>query len=269
MTLPTEIRLMIYQYHFVFDEPIEMWAETGHVYADQKVRRQTKGALKRTFWHRRAVNLGLLRTCKQINTEAAEVFYGDNEFRFSGTNGHMVAYAYLKKIGPRNLDFFRSITIAVPVPSNNRGMYGENWNPETWMRINEVYDRAPFPYPRDTARNRWFYARLDYIDSWCALAWMLTTAHRLQTLHIVIPQPYEQPIYFHGRGTIGRVWSAFDDLVAAKPELEFHVTRIIEQDHEGTDTSLAITNILRSIGVCRVHLATFDQERRGRWSMMP
>jgi hypothetical protein len=34
MDLPTELRLMIYQYHFVSPEPIEMWAETGHVYAD-------------------------------------------------------------------------------------------------------------------------------------------------------------------------------------------------------------------------------------------
>ncbi|KAH7092523.1 hypothetical protein FB567DRAFT_588797 [Paraphoma chrysanthemicola] len=267
MEIPTEIRLMIFQHHFVSDKPIEMWAETGDVYADQKVRRQAKGAFKRKFWHKRIVNFGLLRTCKQINVEVGEIFYCENEFQFSGTNGHMIAYAYLKKIGPRNINFLQSITSAAPRQSDDRGMYGENWNPKTWMRINEVYDRAPFPSLSNTPRNRWFYKRLDFVASWCALAWMLTTAHRLKSVNIVVPQPTKDTFYFYAYLVTGPTLSAFDDLAAARPELEFHVVQVIEPNQEVLDTAKPLLGILRPLVVCHVDVAEFDQDRLGRWSI--
>jgi hypothetical protein len=77
--------------------------------------------LQKLFRTKGVHNLGLLRTSKQVNLKVAEIFYGNNEFRFSGLNGHMVASAYAMKIGLRNLNFIQSITIAMPFLSEERG----------------------------------------------------------------------------------------------------------------------------------------------------
>lgn len=180
---------MVYENAFVSDEPLELWAESGDVYKDQRLRRRNAAIMKhKVFNNRRGfVNLGFMRTCKQINIEATEVFYGHNEFRFSGKNGHMAAFAFVNKIGPRNLDFMRSITMALPIESTDEGRYGENWNPSNWRRIHEVYDKMPFPYSPKPFRYRKQYKRLQYGAAWCHLAGKLASAHSHKTITFVLP----------------------------------------------------------------------------------
>jgi hypothetical protein len=45
---------------------------------------------------------GLLGVCAQINSEAVQVLYGENEFRFQKFYGHISLLHFLKHIGPRN-----------------------------------------------------------------------------------------------------------------------------------------------------------------------
>jgi hypothetical protein len=54
--------------------------------------------------------LGLLRLNKQINAEAASVFYGHNEFRFTNPNGRDTLEAFCKTIGEANTRRLAKIT---------------------------------------------------------------------------------------------------------------------------------------------------------------
>lgn len=165
LELPAEIRNTVYHHALDLDEPIELWPETGDVYADQKRCRRNAVILKRKLCTKRAHNLGLLRTCNQINAEVAVVFYGQNEFRFSGVNGNIATYAFITKIGRRNLKLLKSITMAMPLWIPERGHYDENWNPTTWRLIDEVYDRMPSPYIWTKGWCRRRFPRLGFRES--------------------------------------------------------------------------------------------------------
>jgi hypothetical protein len=180
----------------------------------------------------------------------------------------MAAYAYANKIGPRNLDCINNITVAVPFRSNDRGMYGENWNPRSWMRNHENYHRVPFPYPWKTKYQRWCYVRLDYEDAWSKLCWMLTTAFLLETITFVLPM---DPKEYYDSWSSGRILSALDDLVAAKPFLEMHVVRMLDASWDPFRKEEAHQKVLDMLmqigGVVRVKLAAFDKD--GKWRLAP
>ncbi|KAJ4299921.1 hypothetical protein N0V90_005168 [Kalmusia sp. IMI 367209] len=58
--------------------------------------------------------LGLLRVNSIIHKEASQVFYGENQFRFSGINGWIVLSAWLNTITPRHYQFLQHLTVHVP-----------------------------------------------------------------------------------------------------------------------------------------------------------
>ncbi|KAF2029466.1 hypothetical protein EK21DRAFT_112840 [Setomelanomma holmii] len=120
LALPDELRKVVYKYLLVSRQPIKMWEETGKVYQNQNWRRQYTDIMSREICTgRKRCNLGLLRTGKLINAKAAEILYGQNEFRFSGKNRLMAAFAYVTKIGPGNLDYMTSLTVGMPFRSSN------------------------------------------------------------------------------------------------------------------------------------------------------
>ena len=80
---------MIYGHLLTYSQPPEFWPETGHFNRDFHMRIVVR---HRT---RHKLHLQLLRTCKVVNSEAAEIFYGKNEFRFSGINGCVIASAFV------------------------------------------------------------------------------------------------------------------------------------------------------------------------------
>jgi hypothetical protein len=210
-----------------------------------------------------------LRTCKQVNVEAAEIFYGKNEFRFSGLNGHVVAYAYATKIGRRNLGFMKSITFVMPFRSSDRGDRAVNWCPSNWTRLNELYDRMPFPYPRRTYQDRKRFPRLDFEDSWLKLAWMLAEAPRLKKITFLLPE-YARYDYDWELFPNLSSFSAFDDLAAAKPDLQVTVVRMFEDIYGDISygyTQRPLVKRLKSIVFCRVRLAEFS--RKGHWELAP
>ncbi|KAF3038646.1 hypothetical protein E8E12_005295 [Didymella heteroderae] len=115
LELPTELRLRIYICALVLPE-------TGIGKQDFWQRRLDKKFYRRIF-NRENVNLGFLRVCKQVNAEAAQVFYGQNEFRFSGTNGCIVAAAFVYTIKARNTHWLAHLTIAMPLLTEDRSIY--------------------------------------------------------------------------------------------------------------------------------------------------
>ncbi|KAI4617004.1 uncharacterized protein J4E87_008516 [Alternaria ethzedia] len=275
LDMPLEIRLMIYGHALEFDEPIELWPETGDMDTEYYRRVRNGSRLRKMFGRRGARNLGLLRTCKQVCAEATEVFYGNNEFRFSGLNGHMVAYAFATKIGPRNLGFMKSMTMAIPCRSEDRGCMASHWNPHTWLRTHDVYDLMPFPYPWTKGKLRKRFPRLDFEDSWSSLAWMLAGAHRLNQITFVLPHyiRYHRVawgLHRYVRCCGRRLVSAMDDIVAAKPFLQVAIIRMFKDPNEDAScdsSQRCLIKELKSIVFCNVRLARFCKNQN--WELDP
>lgn len=98
---------------------MELWAETGDFNEDYNTRNRTGYAYKRMIKPRN-LSLGLVGLHKQYGSEAAQVFYGQNEFRFSGVNGVMIACDFIHKIGIRNWNWAQHLTIGMPLTSEPR-----------------------------------------------------------------------------------------------------------------------------------------------------
>ncbi|KAL1644991.1 hypothetical protein SLS58_004062 [Diplodia intermedia] len=112
MDLPVEVRIMIYRLLLLSCTPFELcfrafveWVPGSRV--------PKEGSAWSHFASFRPA-LGVMRLNKQINREAAEVFYGENEFRFSAFNSFTPARAFLATIGTLNTRFLRKLTLFVP-----------------------------------------------------------------------------------------------------------------------------------------------------------
>ncbi|KAF2265483.1 hypothetical protein CC78DRAFT_567543 [Lojkania enalia] len=116
MELPVELRLGVYRYILVQNDPIELWphVKNNTMYCANNYRRQG-------FREYRSLNSvrRLLRVSSVVNEEASQIYYGENQFRFSGINGWMVFSAFLYTIGPRHSRFLTHITIHVPFPGRD------------------------------------------------------------------------------------------------------------------------------------------------------
>lgn len=49
-----------------------------------------------------------------VNAEDYEVFYGENEFRFSAINGHVVANLFIRKIYKQHFQWIKKLTMTMP-----------------------------------------------------------------------------------------------------------------------------------------------------------
>ena len=113
LDLPAELRNTIYELLFISPNPIEIWPETGEDLYDVRLREATiRSYQKQIKGH--VLPLCLMRTYKQIHSEVAPLYYGHNEFRFSGVNGTAVACAFISTLGVRQSRFLKSITIPMP-----------------------------------------------------------------------------------------------------------------------------------------------------------
>jgi hypothetical protein len=111
----------VYKHVLVYDEPFEFWPETSYKKSSARVRRPNQKELRNSL-RTRELNLALLRTSKLVYEEAAEIFYGLNEFRFSGCHGHVVAAAFAYTIGPRHLQWLTNLTIGMPFRARPRSV---------------------------------------------------------------------------------------------------------------------------------------------------
>jgi hypothetical protein len=112
MDLPGEIRNRIYRLHLLVGNPIELLPKSAH--ATHKAANSADLRSDHKFLVIRRSRLPLLRSSKDVNKEASEIFYGENEFRFTGQNGWNWLHGYLRTIGKRNTQRLRIVTIHVP-----------------------------------------------------------------------------------------------------------------------------------------------------------
>jgi hypothetical protein len=147
----------VYKHVLVYDEPFEFWPETSYKKSSARVRRPNRKELRNSL-RTRELNLALLRTSKLVNEEAAEIFYGLNEFRFSGCHSHVVAAAFAYTIGPRHLQWLTNLTIGIPFRARLRSV--QIFNKEAashtfnayWARHSSATPaRAPVPATRGSA----------------------------------------------------------------------------------------------------------------------
>jgi hypothetical protein len=114
LDLPGEIRTQIYKLALVFEgiETDARMPSRSHTLncAVDTHREVMSPDHYRTWQSTVRPALGLLRLNKQINAEAASVFYGHNEFRFTSPNGRDTLEAFCKTIGEANTRRLAKIT---------------------------------------------------------------------------------------------------------------------------------------------------------------
>ncbi|KAH7092525.1 hypothetical protein FB567DRAFT_588799 [Paraphoma chrysanthemicola] len=206
LEMPVEIRVQIYRLALKLDSPLEFWAES-----DTYVHTFRLGAGDKTrlldLIGRRELNLSLLRTCRQVQTEAAEVFYGENEFRFTGLNGHMVANLFVRKIHKHHFQFIKHLTMSIPLN------YDEYTDPTSVGKRDE--------FRVNILSNSWIDKEYEYVEAWEHLIWNLRRMERLSKLTLLVHHCTD----FHGE--ISKVFSeTMKELMLAKPELELQLVRL-------------------------------------------
>jgi hypothetical protein len=187
--LPGELREHIYKAAFTLPYPIELWPET-----DDPVASHQSTTANRNLQHfrgkfkKRGMNLKLLRVCKEIRHEATRCWYESNEWRFSGTNGWMIANAFLyttalsSSLGWQHI---QSITLPLPFdftpvvhPPQVLGVV----HPATANRaVLRLAKQIPFSIPSD-----WSYE--GSVADVCAA---LGKCDKLRELNLVLPGWYD------------------------------------------------------------------------------
>jgi hypothetical protein len=125
----------------------------------------------------------------------------------------------------------------------------------------------PFPYPRTTYQNRKRFSRLGFEDSWLELAWILADAPQLKKITFVLPKHAH---YRYGWDRCPNLSSpsAFDDVIAAKSDLQLIVVRMFEDLYGDLSYGYAQRHLvkrLKSIVFCHVRLVEFS--RKGHWEL--
>jgi hypothetical protein len=123
-SLPPELRVRTYRDCLTAYKPIHPYSPKGNPHINCPSRLAT----------------GLQGTCAQINSEAARVLYGENEFRFLELYGHVSLLRFLKHIGSRNSVWLARVTMNTPFMGKQVYEYWRGWAVRTSSyRIGHVY----------------------------------------------------------------------------------------------------------------------------------
>ena len=118
LELPTELRIKIYRYALVRDEPLELWPHKWVKPREEE--KPTVGGLKTRHqesleYVRKEMATGLLGTCRQVYNEAATFFWSDNQFKFSGRSGWQGLLRFYLTIGPQARARIQRVGVHAPV----------------------------------------------------------------------------------------------------------------------------------------------------------
>ncbi|KAF2124366.1 hypothetical protein P153DRAFT_400995 [Dothidotthia symphoricarpi CBS 119687] len=137
--LPSELRLQIYRKLLVRPEPIDLWPHIRYnMMYNCNLQRAT---VMREYQSTNRPRVALLRVSKLIHEEASEVFYGENEWRFSGINGWMVMSCWLNTIQFRHFRFLKTVTVHVP-------FLGKDYVAFPTYGTVDFHERICAPHPR-------------------------------------------------------------------------------------------------------------------------
>ena len=142
LALPPELRNKIYHYALVRTEPIDLWP---HKWIDQEVSKTSNDDespynlkvrhQKDLEFVRKEMCTGLLGTCSQVYREASLLFWGGNQWKFSGRSGWQGLLRFLLTIGPEARARIRTLEVHAPIymrwpvkDSDNKDMNGRSKN---------------------------------------------------------------------------------------------------------------------------------------------
>lgn len=114
LNLPGEIRNTIYEYCLVSEEPFELLPKSSTQYKKRPFR--ALNVCEQDYQKRTAIARRLFRVSKVVNEESSGVFYGSNEFRFTGEHGWTWLAGFMNFIGPRNAAQLRQISVHIHWP---------------------------------------------------------------------------------------------------------------------------------------------------------
>ncbi|KAL6719618.1 Prostaglandin E synthase 3 (Cytosolic) [Lecanora helva] len=138
LRLPPEIRIQIYQFALIRDEPLDLWPHKWTKPDDDvdakpstlKVRHQES-----LQYVRKEMSIGLLGTCRQVFNEAATFFWSHNRFRFSGRSGWQGLLRFFLTIGPEARSRIQRVDVHAPIymrwpvkDSDNKDLNGRSKN---------------------------------------------------------------------------------------------------------------------------------------------
>jgi hypothetical protein len=222
--LPAEIRIKIYRYAFQLGQPLELWAESDTANHTYWLRVQNKKNLLYQI-RKRQLNLSFLRTCRMVHIEGSELFYGENEFRFTSVNGHMVANLFVRKIYKQHFQWIKELTMAMPFYI---GEYVHPWS-SSKRKYNDINPLLP--------SSDWADKEYDYLAALQHLVWNFKRMERLNRLCLVLPFEYE----FERCDTNKKIWDEMKGLIQVKPDLEVEIMRMAPKDRICLDVDMTET----------------------------
>ncbi|KAF2099738.1 hypothetical protein NA57DRAFT_55683 [Rhizodiscina lignyota] len=128
LDLPRELRDMIYGFMLIIDDPIDL-CPLGSSYGNAGLLRMNA---IRNYKRNIHPKLGILRASKQLNDETTLIFYGENEFCFTGKDDWMMLYAFLETIGRRNVSCIKHLAVKFPQLHISHPGEGLNRVSRTW-----------------------------------------------------------------------------------------------------------------------------------------
>ncbi|KAI9725189.1 MAG: hypothetical protein M1828_003370 [Chrysothrix sp. TS-e1954] len=113
LDLPSDVREMIYKQVLLLERAVEIWPMPS-VRPDTFDRKPGAVDAMEHKHLRKTLSPKLLRVCRQVYQEGGDVFYGENEFRFTWHQAWWAFHGFLDTIGIVNQSRLKHITIAAP-----------------------------------------------------------------------------------------------------------------------------------------------------------
>ncbi|EKG11462.1 hypothetical protein MPH_11477 [Macrophomina phaseolina MS6] len=204
LEIPIEIRIQIYSVLLKSPAPFELWDKTEiandyYSPAWEQIRKYASALPT------------LLRLNKSINAEAAQVFYGANEFRISRHDAWLFLNSFLSTVG-ENARFLRKLTVHVPFMQFRRPC---DFDISTVCRVIEMR-RLHLNIGKPGKVPRWSGVPRSTVEIMNAAAFReacqrLSSFAGLRTLQLVLPTSYQ---------VSGRQFTCDED---CDSELESHI----------------------------------------------
>ncbi|KAF2672704.1 hypothetical protein BT63DRAFT_133949 [Microthyrium microscopicum] len=159
--------MMIYKELLLSPKPISLCPTVEETYYSADVRPVNHYPYKFLGGHKLYVQeiaplLRLLRTCKTINREASQVFYGNNTFDFTTPAGWVVLFCFLAKIGAANRKHIRYISLPAPWCSQMECIRCVNQKYMVGLIKGQVVIEA-LPYAQQARHNEYLNAQLTHL----------------------------------------------------------------------------------------------------------
>jgi hypothetical protein len=199
-----------------------------------------------------------------VHAEGSEVFYGENEFRLSAINGHMVANLFIRKIYKQHFQWIKKLTLTTP--------FYLDYDRHLWSSR----DMVPLIPP-----SNWADKEFGYVQTLAHLVWNLKRMERLAKLCFVLPCCHI--LFNHPFDENENILEELEGLFQEKPEFEIEIVRMVREDnvrsdlnmmenesweaYEGLESHAWIIRTFKGlVKKCTVKAPYMD--RRGRWKVI-